>query len=546
MDSRSSQVWLLHYLFIVLTVLAPIVGGLGLFRMLDSGTGRILMLPATASLLFPALYFVRTKVSEATLMAAIVGFLCITIMSMTAFKGLLSNMMLVAPILMLASTVFYGNRGFVFVLIFLALCTLVAMVMGLDAGQVVISLESSQAIVLRSLTQLLMIVVTCLALRGIYLRQSKQDSQIVDQATTISGQRETIALLEDAVGCLLLTIKFDGTIAHQNKYAENLLGDMSESASIYDYAEDEDSRAGFAEALALATGGRDIASFPAILTTENGGQINVIVASASRKSSIGEPLDMVCAAADVTELQKERNRLRNLNKLEAVGLACARISHDFRNLLAVIRGNLELVNKEHLDQNSQLILDDVAAAVKDSIRLTQQIGEFSSSLSINPVPTKLRGLIEKCVSNGVAICPDRIRLTSTLDVDDVIVDMDGQVVTSIVLNLVKNSVEAIADQGEVTIYSRLDKSEPQNHPVLIVEVSDDGEGISEDNLSKVTEPFFSTKTKDKGLGLGLSTVRGMIEEAGGSLSIDSEPGRGTKISIAISAPLSPVHAANAT
>ena len=249
MDSRSSQVWLLHYLFIVLTVLAPIVGGLGLFRMLDSGTGRILMLPATASLLFPALYFVRTKVSEATLMAAIVGFLCITIMSMTAFKGLLSNMMLVAPILMLASTVFYGNRGFVFVLIFLALCTLVAMVMGLDAGQVVISLESSQAIVLRSLTQLLMIVVTCLALRGIYLRQSKQDSQIVDQATTISGQRETIALLEDAVGCLLLTIKFDGTIAHQNKYAENLLGDMSESASIYDYAEDEDSRAGFAEAL---------------------------------------------------------------------------------------------------------------------------------------------------------------------------------------------------------------------------------------------------------------------------------------------------------
>ena len=154
-------------------------------------------------------------------------------------------------------------------------------------------------------------------------------------------------------------------------------------------------------------------------------------------------------------------------------------------------------------------------------------------------------MIDKCVSNGVAICPDRIRLTSTLDVDDVIVDIDGQVVTNIVLNLVKNSVEAIADEGEVTIYSRLDKSEPQDHPVLIVEVSDDGEGISADNLSKVTEPFFSTKTKDKGLGLGLSTVRGMIEEAGGSLSIDSEPGRGTKISIAIPTPLSPVLADNA-
>ena len=81
--------------------------------------------------------------------------------------------------------------------------------------------------------------------------------------------------------------------------------------------------------------------------------------------------------------------------------------------------------------------------------------------------------------------------------------------------------------------------------MLIVEVSDDGEGISADNLSKVTEPFSSTKTKDKGLGLGLSTVRGMIEEAGGSLSIDSETGRGTRISIAIPAPLSPVLADNA-
>ena len=113
------------------------------------------------------------------------------------------------------------------------------------------------------------------------------------------------------------------------------------------------------------------------------------------------------------------------------------------------------------------------------------------------------------------------------------IDIDDTQLNVIILNLVANSRDAISGEGNITIRARLDQSSEVENPQFCLDVIDSGHGISQENLEKVTEPFFTTKTLTSGLGLGLSTSRRLVEEMGGTLKIFSEKGSGTTVSLVL-------------
>ena len=551
-DSRLDEIkfWLTAYLVKLLASIGAVLGLLSIYRIAIQDSffeGNIMLLPSIAVLVFPIFALLRERLSMAVQMAAISAMLVLTVSTMVLHKGLASNFLLLAPLLMLSQVIFYGQRGFVICLWFLVIIIAVAMLLDIKSGYILIDIQSTQGMVMRGLTISLITGLSCFAFRGVYLTYQMTDHLLNKQAITIEKQKinigesheraetasQNLVLLENTLNCLVLIINFDGTVSFQNKYAINLLVHQKKGDSVFDIIVDEDSSLALSGALSLAAAGEDIESFPFTVTDHNGDILNFIAACAPRRNLSGLPLDMVCAATDVTELQKERSRLRNLNKLEAVGLACARIAHDFANLLLVIQGNLVLLDKERLNPDEKTFLADATKAVQASELLTKQIGRFASSPQINLNETKLVDFMSEMHNNAEKICPRRVRIMADWSFTNESIDIDDTQLNVIILNLVANSRDAISGEGNITIRARLDQSSEVENPQFCLDVIDSGHGISQENLEKVTEPFFTTKTLTSGLGLGLSTSRRLVEEMGGTLKIFSEKGSGTTVSLVL-------------
>ena len=187
---------------------------------------------------------------------------------------------------------------------------------------------------------------------------------------------QSLELLENTVPCLLLTLQFDGSVTFQNSYSKELLSVNAQKWTFLDLIRDEPSQQRLKRALNMAKSGERIESFNCELILDKGGKITLLMACAAKHGLSDEPLEMICAATDVTAIVCHRKRRRDTEKLESVGLACARIGHDFNNLLTVINGNLDYLKEASLSDGHSEALADAVGASKDSKRLTQQIGAF--------------------------------------------------------------------------------------------------------------------------------------------------------------------------
>lgn len=541
------QVWLTDYMVKVLASVGTILGAAATYRIAITGHGTILLLPAVAIQFFPFVFLFRKKIGIVRQRVMVSGIIMLAILSMVLHRGLASHFLLLAPLLMLSLIIFYGRRGFNVCLSFLLITTLAAMAIDLHNGFVIIEMDSTQAILMRAMTLMLITAICCFAFRGFYLAQQAQDEIITVQADTIDKQKSDItqqnqradlvtqklALLEDTLNCLVLIIHFDGTISFQNKYASSVLEGSLLGRSCLDIALDEESSEAFSNALTLSAADKNIDQFSFRLTGLEGQQLNFVAACAPRLDLSGRPIDMVVAATDVTELRKQRDRLRNLGKLEAVGLACARIAHDFANLLMIIEANLELLDQDSLDPKQRTYVEHAIKAAQDSVTLTRQIGEFSASPRISRKSIKLSDFMEEVYDNSQTLCPNRLRVNSDWSFSSEAIEIDGTHINIVILNLVANARDAISDEGDITIRARLNPSGESGKAVFCLDVVDDGCGIPQENIDKVKEPFFSTKSLKTGMGLGLSTSSRLVEEMGGLMTISSSEVSGTTVSISL-------------
>jgi len=243
------------------------------------------------------------------------------------------------------------------------------------------------------------------------------------------------------------------------------------------------------------------------------------------------------------EAEKEslEAQLRQAVKLEAVGRLAGGVAHDFNNLLGVMIGFAELACDEVAP--SSLVheyLQELLATASRSAAIIRQLLAFARREVIRPQTLDLNETVEALLKMLRRMLREDIELVWRPGAGLWPVFMDASQLDQILANLCVNARDAIAHVGTVTIETRnavIDADFCATHPEFVagdfvmLALSDTGCGMSGDVLDKIFEPFFTTKESGKGTGLGLATVYGAVKQNGGSISVASEPGRGTTFRI---------------
>jgi len=241
---------------------------------------------------------------------------------------------------------------------------------------------------------------------------------------------------------------------------------------------------------------------------------------------------------DITERRAAEARLRQAQKMEAVGQFTGGAAHDFNNLLTAILGSLEILRKR-LPNDPRLLalLDNAVLGAKRGSTLTQRMLAFARRQELKHEAVDLTCLVNNMLELLERSLGPTVNIETHFPLEAVRVRTDANQLENALLNLAVNGRDAMANGGTITISIAAEPVEgafPPNLPpgqFACLSVSDTGHGMDEATLARATEPFFTTKGIGKGTGLGLSMVDGLTEQSGGKLIARSVLGRGTTIEL---------------
>ncbi len=237
-------------------------------------------------------------------------------------------------------------------------------------------------------------------------------------------------------------------------------------------------------------------------------------------------------------LRQREEDLRQAQRLEAVGRLAGGVAHDFNNLLTVVMGGVTALRERCAGQaGAQREIDEVAQAAERAASLTRQLLAFGRRQALELTVVDLNAVVRGMETVLSSMTGASIRLVVELAPDTGFVLADRSQIEQVLLNLVANARDAMPRGGIIRIAtSRADVPHPgTGEPVPSVElvVADTGDGIATDAMPHVFEPYFTTKSPDRGTGLGLATVHGIVTQSGGSIQVASEAGRGTSFRIVL-------------
>jgi PAS domain S-box-containing protein len=272
----------------------------------------------------------------------------------------------------------------------------------------------------------------------------------------------------------------------------------------------------------------------------DGKAANVIGRGTVIRNGAGRPVRMMGSMIDITERVEMEQRLRESQRLEAIGHLTGGVAHDFNNLLTVIQGNAEMLTELSTDPNLQAMAEMTLTAARRGAELTKRLLAFARRQPLDPKATDLNQLVAASQALIRRTLPENIELEFVPDPNLGIAEVDANELDTALLNLVVNARDAMRGGGKLTIETAnavLDRHYADRHPevsageYVMVGVSDTGIGMDADTAHRAFEPFFTTKSKDKGSGLGLSMVFGFTKQSGGHIKIYSEPNEGTSVKL---------------
>jgi PAS domain S-box-containing protein len=244
------------------------------------------------------------------------------------------------------------------------------------------------------------------------------------------------------------------------------------------------------------------------------------------------------AALDKTQLEEE---LRQIQKMESLGLLTGGVAHDFNNVLQAIAGNLDISLMDlSADDPVRGYLQDAMQAVRNATALIRQLMAFSRRSRMQPVDLDLNVTVEKSLMMLRRALGEQVVIRWSSPAEPIHIYADGVMMEQILMNLAVNASQAMPTGGELAISAEsvaLDEVHRQMGIVsptgrcVILEVADTGCGMDAATAKRIFEPFFTTKGASGGTGLGLSTAYGLVKQHGGEIWVESEPGRGTTFRI---------------
>ena len=244
-------------------------------------------------------------------------------------------------------------------------------------------------------------------------------------------------------------------------------------------------------------------------------------------------------------LEKQGEALRDARRLEAVGRLAGGIAHDFNNLLTVVFAHVAFLRREpELGATVRATVDDVEKVAARGAELVRQLLAFSRQQRLAPRVLELNQVVRDLQRLLAPIIGEHVEMRVSLGAGAMLVKADPSQIEQVIINLVTNARDAMPRGGTLTIATSLvevegDGTVPAGRYVLLT-VTDTGVGMDEGTRRRVFEPFFTTKEIGRGSGLGLATVHGVVEQSGGHVAVESEPGAGTEFKIYLPRTLEPL------
>jgi len=363
--------------------------------------------------------------------------------------------------------------------------------------------------------------------------RSSTTLELVMKASRMGGWEEELA-----TGVVRWSTTIDAIIGRQGGTAEGGIGRLADAV-------DPSDRTRLSNALARARGGETPGFLEEVrIRTSSGEKRWVLVMGDVGRDGTGRPVRIVGIVADATERRALEDRVRHAQRLEALGKLAGGVAHDFNNLLTAISafGEFAHARADELPPDvAELVradLDHVIATAHRGGALTEQLATFSRRRGAERTPLDVNAAIADLVPTLERLVAAPVRIETMLAPDIPRVLMDPGQLTQVMLNLVVNARDAMPEGGRVLVRTALleddDAARPLGTPAgrwVLVEVLDEGVGMSAEVRERIFEPYFTTKPMGRGTGLGLAVVYGLVESAGGSVTVWSVEGEGTSFRV---------------
>lgn len=264
------------------------------------------------------------------------------------------------------------------------------------------------------------------------------------------------------------------------------------------------------------------------------------------RNAEGRTINFVSVERDITELLRTEAKLRQVQKMEAIGTLSGGIAHDFNNILGIIMGNAELIQMETPETSpAAQYVRQVILAARRAADLVKQILLFSRERKAQSGPVSMSSIVNEALKLLRPLLPSTIQIKPRMKVSAVegggTIIADPTQIHQVLMNLCTNAAYAMREEGgllEVTVDEvRVDEQFALNTPggkagdYLRLIVRDNGEGMDSHTLERAFDPYFTTKPFGQGSGLGLSVVHGIVKAHGGFIQVQSEVGKGSEFSV---------------
>ncbi|MEX2205723.1 MAG: PAS domain S-box protein [Myxococcota bacterium] len=380
--------------------------------------------------------------------------------------------------------------------------------------------------------------VSWLEATGARYTDSEGRTRVVSVTRDMTKQHETEAalreseeryrLLAEHAPDMIVELGSDGRILYANTRAVEALGyDSDELCALepgaWVHPDDRD-------ACARATGEVLTHGEPLRLVhrlcRKDGGVVWVASSGARLLNARGDA-HVVALSRDLTEELSLQEQLRESQKMDAIGRLAGGVAHDFNNLLTVIGGYAGVLEGSLGPGTAAAAAHEIVDATERAAGLTRQLLLLTRRQLAQPAVVDLNAAVRSLAPILRSILPERIALELALDSEAQAVEIDPSQLDQVLLNLALNARDAMPGNGRL----RIETARGLPSRFVHLNVSDTGQGMDEETRARAFEPFFTTKPSGEGTGLGLSTSYGIVRQTGGSISLHSEPGRGTRVEI---------------